>query len=86
MVSEYSYRDAITMTEPTLTDGELAEYMYMLSMQHTAVAPTILRNMALRLITALRASRSELAALSWATREYDEDTGYCLCGCCRHGI
>ncbi len=39
-----------------------------------------------RLIAALRASREELAALSWATKEYDEDSGYCLCGCCRHGI
>ena len=20
------------------------------------------------------------------TSEYDEDTGYCLCPCCRHGV
>ncbi len=64
-------------------DDELTEWERQV---HGESAEYVTVHLAPKLIAALRASRAELAALSWATREYDEDTGYCLCGCCRHGI
>ena len=66
---------------PPLTDEELAEIERCWNGQYLVKKHAIPR-----LIADLRASRAKLAELSWATKEYDEDTGYCLCGCCRHGI
>lgn len=69
--------------DPTLTDEELKRHedRSWLGIPMTPVATR-------RLIAALRASRAEIEELrkSQITHEYDEETGYCLCTCCRHGI
>jgi hypothetical protein len=51
------------MSEPTITDEELAEWEYQLGIQHTVVAPSVYRSRMARIITALRAERAEVERL-----------------------